>query len=132
MTITTSPDRKQRFGPYCRALQRGSISNAIDGRSREGRFLRRIEGELFAQLGPSPAFAQRLMVRRVSRMMLRLEQFDQRLDDGTLTEFDQKIYGALSNHVRLGLRELGLKRRVEKPLSISDIAARHKGSAQPL
>ena len=48
-------------------------------------------------------------------MMLRLELFEQRLDEGKLTGFDQKIYGALSNHVRLGLRELGLKSRSEEP-----------------
>jgi hypothetical protein len=115
-----------RFGPYCRALNRGAVSDgAIDGRSRPGRFLRRIEGELLAQIGPAPSFAQKLLVRRISRMMLRLELFEQQLDDGTLSDFSQKIYGALSNHVRLGLRDLGLKPRAPKQPSLSDVLARH-------
>ena len=71
---------KGRFGPYCRALNRGAVSDgAIDGRSRSGWFLRRIEGELLEQVGPTPSFAQRLLVRRISRMMLRLEIFEQQL-----------------------------------------------------
>jgi hypothetical protein len=28
-----------KFGPYSRAIDRGAIGGAIDGRSREGRFL---------------------------------------------------------------------------------------------
>jgi hypothetical protein len=109
MPTVTSKKRKDRFGPYCRALQRGSVGSVIDGRSLQGRFLRRIEGELTAQLGGAPSFAQRLLIRRISRMMLRLDQFDSRLGAGTMTELDQKIYGALCNHVRLGLREIGVK-----------------------
>jgi hypothetical protein len=126
------PETGPRFGPYSRALQRGTVGDGIDGRSREGRFLRRIEGELTAQLGDKPSFAHKLLVRRVSRMMLRLELFEQRLDAGELTEFDQKIYGALSNHVRLGLRELGLKSRGEKaPITLADkMAAKHAGASR--
>ena len=36
--------------------------------------------------------------------MLRLEQFDEKLDAGTLTEFDSKVFSALNNHIRLSLR----------------------------
>lgn len=42
-------------------------------------------------------------------MMLRLEQFDKRFDEGTLTEFDVKVLGGLQNAIRLCLRDLGLK-----------------------
>ncbi|HZZ61494.1 MAG TPA: hypothetical protein VFE63_10000 [Roseiarcus sp.] len=59
-------------------------------------------------------------------MMLRLEKFEQRLDNGTPTEFDQKVYGALSNHVRLGLRELGLKPPPEKKASLAEVLGRHQ------
>ena len=119
MTVT-SKKRKDRYGPYCRALQRGSVGSVIDGRSLPGRFLRRIERELEHQVGGAPSFAQRLLIRRISRMMLRLDTFDARLDAGTMTELDQKIYGALCNHVRLGLREIGV--RPSEPRSASGVA----------
>jgi hypothetical protein len=49
------------------------IGDAIDGRSREGKFLRKCEAELVAQTGGEPSFAQRLLVRRIARAMLKLE-----------------------------------------------------------
>ena len=67
--------------------------------------MRRVEWELAAQVG-RPSFAQRLLI---ARMMLRLEQFDKRFDEGTLTEFDVKVLGGLQNAIRLCLRDLGLK-----------------------
>jgi len=67
--------------------------------------VRRVEWELAAQVG-RPSFAQRLLI---ARMMLRLEQFDKRFDEGTLTEFDVKVLGGLQNAIRLCLRDLGLK-----------------------
>ena len=33
-----------------------------------------------------------------------------KFDDGTITEFDSKVFSGLNNHVRLALRELGLKK----------------------
>ena len=76
MLTVTSKKRKERYGPYCRALQRGSVGSVIDGRSLPGRFLRRIERELEHQVGGAPTFAQRLLIRRISRMMLRLDTFE--------------------------------------------------------
>jgi hypothetical protein len=72
--------------------------------------LKRCESELLADLGSEPTFAQRLLVRRISRIMWRLELFDEKFDDGTITEFDSKVFSGLNNHVRLALRELGLKK----------------------
>jgi hypothetical protein len=40
-----------RLKPDSRALGRGALGDAIDGRSREGKFIRRIEAELLDQLG---------------------------------------------------------------------------------
>jgi hypothetical protein len=34
------------------------LADAIGGRSREGKFIRRIEAELLDQLGDNPTFAQ--------------------------------------------------------------------------
>ena len=57
-------------------------------------------------------------------MMLRLEIFEQQLDAGTLSDFSQKIYGALSNHVRLGLREIGVKPRSAAPPTPMSLATK--------
>lgn len=41
---------QMRLKPDSRALGRGALGDAIDGRSREGKFIRRIEAELLDQL----------------------------------------------------------------------------------
>jgi len=97
------------LGPHCRALRRGVIGDAIDGRSREGKFLRKCEAELVAQTGGEPSFAQRLLVRRIARAMLKLELFDAKMAGNNWTDHDARTYGGLSNALRLMLRELGLK-----------------------
>jgi hypothetical protein len=64
--------------PYCRVFSRGSLGE-IDGRSREGKFLRRIEADLVAQVGGSPTFAPSLLIRRAARSMLQLELLDAKM-----------------------------------------------------
>jgi hypothetical protein len=119
----------QPLGPHCRALRRGVIGDGIDGRSREGKFLRKCEAELIAHCGGSPSFTQRLMIRRCARAMLRLELLDGKMEDGSWTDHDARTFGGLSNNLRLCLRELGLKAAPkDKPLSLADIAARHSGA----
>ena len=79
MTTDNSPSGKPRLGPHCRALRRGVIGDALDGRSREGRFLRKCEAELVARVGGSPSFAQTLLIRRIARATLKLEMFDAKM-----------------------------------------------------
>jgi hypothetical protein len=109
MDTTISSPTIRRVGPHCRALRRGVIGDDIDGRSREGKFLRKCEAELVAQVGGNPAFATRLLIRRIGRAMLKLELFDAKMTAGTWTDHDARTYGRLSNALRLMLRELGLK-----------------------
>jgi hypothetical protein len=109
MTTDKSPSGKPQLGPHCRALRRGSLGDSIDGRSREGKFLRKCEAELVAQVGGQPSFAQRLLIRRIARMTLRLDLFDLKLSAGSWTDHDARTYGGLSNALRLALREMGLK-----------------------
>jgi hypothetical protein len=52
---------QMRLKPDSRALGRGALGDAIDGRSREGKFIRRIEAELLGQLGDNPTFSQLLL-----------------------------------------------------------------------
>jgi len=60
--------------------------------------------------------------------MLRLELLDQKMTTGAeLTIADGKTYGALSNSLRLCLRELG-GRKAKPSLTLADIANRHAGA----
>ena len=107
-------------------LRRGVLGDKVDGRSREGRFLTTIERELVAQVGGKPTFTQQLLIRRLSRAMLRLELLDEKSTAGTLTDHDGKTFGALSNQVRLLARELGLKAAPsEKAADLHAIIAEH-------
>jgi hypothetical protein len=107
---------KRRVGPYCRAISRGAIGE-INGRSPEGKFLRRCEAELVEHVGGQPTFAQALIIRRTTRAMLQLEKLDSKLAIGNWTDHDARTYGGLSNTLRLCLRELGLRPSAPKPMS---------------
>ena len=124
-----SPPRfgvSRKLGPHSRVLIRGSVGGKVDGRSREGRFLRSFEHEIIKQLGASVTPAQRFIVRRAARAALRLELMDEELlQTGELSAYASRAYGALSNALRLNLRELGIKPPEPKPASLGDIMARH-------
>jgi hypothetical protein len=122
MTMTTTAPVPARRGPYCKALSRGSLGE-VDGRSKEGKFLRRIEGELVAQLGGEPSFAQRLLIRRAARSLLQLELLDEKLSTGSWTAHDCRTQGGLNNAVRLALRELGLNATPARAPTLADYLA---------
>jgi hypothetical protein len=106
---TEAPGPKgKRYGPYSLSIQRGAIGN-ISGWSLAGKFIRRVEAELIHELGGAPSFAQKLLIRRIARMTWQLDCFDKRFEEGTLTEYDTKMIGGLTNGVRLSLVALGLK-----------------------
>ena len=120
------PLKLRRLSSESRILRRGSLGDQIDGRSREGRFLRDCERELVAHAGGSPSFTQRLLIRRAARAMLRLELLDEKLAKGIWTDHDARTFGGLSNALRLMLRELGLKGlSKERPPSLDDVLAEH-------
>ena len=131
MMMPSSPANVAPIKPYCRAIKRGSLGSDIDGRSREGKFLRRIETELVDQLGGAPTFSQRLAVRRIARLMLQAESFDTKMSSGNWTPHDARTAGGINNAVLKALKDLGLKGRADaKSLtpSIADIAARHSSA----
>jgi hypothetical protein len=105
-----------------RLLRRGSLGGiGISGRSREGRLLRDTERALIEHCGGSPSFTQKLLIRRISRAVLRLELLDEKVAHGQWTDHDSRTFGGLSNALRLMLRELGLKPSAsEKPLPSLD------------
>jgi len=125
METTTS---KRRVGPFSRAITRGAIGASLNGRSPEGKFLRRVEAELIAQLGHEPSFSERLLLTRAARAALRLEIFDERLAaGGEITTSEGKVYGALNTTLRMAIRELGLKGGpiAPKTPTVAEIAARY-------
>jgi hypothetical protein len=121
------PVRKLRsLSSESRVLRRGVLGDKVDGPSREGRFLTKCERELVAQVGGQPSFTQKLLIRRLSRAMLRLELLDEKAQLSELTDHDGRVFGGLNNVVRLISRELGLKAApAEKTLDLSDVIAEH-------
>jgi hypothetical protein len=121
------PVRKlTRLTAHSRVLRRGSLGDQVDGRSKEGRFLRDVERELLAPLGPEPSFGQRLLARRAARLALQLELLDERAAQGKeWSTHDLRAYHAMQNGLRLHVRELGLKAVAanSKLPSLDDIVA---------
>jgi hypothetical protein len=114
--------------PSCVALTRGSIGSDIDGRSREGKFIRRIEFELVEQLGGNPSFSQMLAVRRIARLMLQAELYDRKMSSGNWTPHDSRTAAGINNAVLRALKDLGLKAKAAEKLttpSLAEIASRH-------
>ena len=126
MNAVDPPRKLRALSAESRVLRRGVLGDRVDGRSREGRFLSQIERELVAQVG-KPSFTQKLLIRRLSRAMLRLELLDEKQTAGEeLSAHDGRTFSALSNQVRLLARELGLKAApAEKLPDLRDILAEH-------
>lgn len=132
-----SANRKRRPPPgtpsrrpnraYSRILSSGA-GGTLNGNTREGRFVRGIERDLLFQLDGEPSTAQKLLVRRVSKMMLLAERLDDKLTNGeTWTPHDARTFGAMNNAIRLALRELGIRPRPQaKPATVADIAERYR------
>jgi hypothetical protein len=126
MNAVDPPRKLRALSAKSRVLRRGVLGDRVDGRSREGRFLSKIERELTQQVG-RPSFAQTLLIRRLARAALRLELIDERSLTGTLSDHDGRSFSALSNQVRLLARELGLKAApAEKLPDLHDIVSEHR------
>lgn len=95
--------------------------------------MRRIDQELIGQLGREPSFGERLLIRRIARATLQLEFFDQKLSaGGKFTAHDARAFSALSNQVRLCLRDLGLKGAPrDKTPSLAEYLAANHGDVAP-
>src|SRR5580692_9721016 len=92
-SVTFQRPVSRQLPPHCRALRRGVIGDSIDGRSREGKFLRTCEAELTAQVGGEPSFAQSLLIRRAARALLQLEILDKKMASGSWTGHDANAGG---------------------------------------
>lgn len=125
------PDNHQ-IGPYSRAIDRGAIGSRIDGRSREGRFLRQYERQLIEHVGGNPSIVQRALIHRAARLALHLELMDERSLAGEV-EFgthDHHFYVAWSNGLARLLARLGMDRPdAPKPPSLAEYVAALDGDA---
>jgi hypothetical protein len=93
-----SPENRPLAGAYSRPLRRGVLGD-IDGRSKEGRFLKTIESDLIEQVGGSPSVGQQLLIRRIARSMLMLEILDLKLANGdNWNQCDAATQGGLNNN----------------------------------
>src|SRR6266700_3652370 len=113
-----APSRGRIGGPYSRAIDRGAVGGIIDGRSREGRFLRSYEKQLTEHVGDHPSITQRCLIQRASRLALHLELMDERslAGDHIFTTHDHLHYVSWSNALARHLARLGLEPAAQKPL----------------
>ena len=111
------------IGPYSRVIDRGAVGGLIDGRSREGRFLRRYERMLTDHVGGNPSIVQRALISRGARLALHLELMDERslAGDHVFTVHDHNHYISWSNALARLLGRLGLKAAADKPPTLADL-----------
>jgi hypothetical protein len=110
------------LGPYSRLIDRGAVGGLIDGRSREGRFLRQYEKQLLDHVGNNPSVTQRCLIQRAARLALHLELMDERslAGDHVFTTHDHLHYVSWSNALARHLGRLGLTPTAQKPPSLAD------------
>src|SRR5260370_1063767 len=108
------PGRKARHIGPC---SRPATLLKLDGRTREAALMRRIRDDMVEHLGGEAhvSAVQRLVVDRLAITTLRLSLYDRKLIEGSLTDHDGRIYGALHNSFRLLVKELGMKAQVASP-----------------
>ena len=94
-----------------------------DGRSREGRLLKQMRQELTRHLGGSLSATQRVLVERAAMLQLRCAVLDEKILDGSFSEYDSKTFLAFSNSLCRTLVALGLKSAAAAPPSLSDYLA---------
>lgn len=83
----------------------------LDGRTREGRLLRRVRSDLTAHVGGKPSAPQRMLIERAATLALHVGTLDRKvLESGVMTEHDSRVYLAWSNSLTRTLRELGVDR----------------------
>jgi hypothetical protein len=96
-----------KITPHSRLLRRG----CVDGRSREGRFLRAVRAELAEMVGGEPMTpAQRAIIDRVAWLRLHTTLLDEKVGSGAiLSDHDVRHYLSYSNAIVRAMARLGAK-----------------------
>jgi hypothetical protein len=96
-------------GPYSRALARGA-RGALNGNSREAKFIQAYEALLIEHVGGRPTIVQRALITRAARLACHLEIWDQRTipEGGAFTATGHNHYLAWSNALTRTLARLGI------------------------
>jgi hypothetical protein len=106
------PPKRTATGPHSRVLRRGAMG-ALDGNSREAKFVKAFEAELVRHVGGSPTAVQRALITRACRLALHLELWDERTipQGGAFTASGHNHYLAWSNALGRTLARLGVDSR---------------------
>ena len=132
MSKTELPPKAAPLKPYSKSIRRGSLGSDLDGRTAEGKFVRRIEAELVEQIGGSPTFSQKLAIRRIARLSLQAELFDRKMATGDWTAHDSRTCSGITNALLRSLKDIGLKPKPPRQTTLADILAGHRaGEAKP-
>jgi hypothetical protein len=101
------------------------IRQGIDGRSKAGRVLIATRRALIAHLGGEDRLSppQRALVERCAALQLSICALDQRIIDGTFTDYDSKTYLAWSNSLTRCLVALSAMGNVTTGPSLNDVLA---------
>jgi len=115
-----------KLGAYSKEI----ILARPDGRSREARLLKQMREALIRHLGGEDKLSppQRVLCERAAMLQLRCAVLDEKIVDGTFSEYDAKTYLAFSNSLTRTMTALGLEpaapRRKTLDEHLRDIAAR--------
>jgi hypothetical protein len=127
-----SPRTIPRLGPYSKALDRGSCGWSIDGRSKEGRFLRAYERMLAEHLGGKPSRVQVELIRRCARLALHLELQDEKsLSDAGMSDHTARQYLAWHGALVRTLCQLGVRGSPERAPTLAEIMASSSALPRP-
>ena len=99
----------RHLGPYS-----GPTALAhVDGRTKEGRLMRRLRDDLVAHVGGNPSPTQRALIDRAVALSLRLALMDRHTFAAgpVMSEKDGREYLAWSNALERTMRRLGLAPR---------------------
>jgi hypothetical protein len=107
---TGRPDKRSITGPYSRLIDRGALG-AINGNTKEGKFLRAYEQSLVDHVGGQPSITQRALISRTARLALHLELLDERaiIQGKGLNPTDCHFYAVWSNSLARHLSKLGFE-----------------------
>ena len=103
----------------------------IDGRSADGRFLRRVRAELALHCGGKPSATQHALIDRIAWLRLRIAAMDSNSASAKpMTECDSRTYLAWVGTMSRLMRELGpaVPLPDAKPATLKDFLAQRQAT----